>query len=149
MKRTVLIAIGLAGCGTVRQTDRVAAPRPLERQWVLQTLQGDRVQRRPEKVATLKFHPDRTVGGTIACNSTSSAKLRWLEAPGKMRGTFDMYGRGAGITTTVGCNDKEAEAIAGRFWNLMETARTWSVERHVLIIAFTDGSEARLIPLRR
>lgn len=147
--KMVLIAGMLASCAPIYGSGRVDTPRMQGRVWALQRLQGERVAVRPENAATLRLNPDRTVSGTVACNDTSSAQLQWRGMPGDKRGSFDMLGRGPGITTTVLCGDRKAVAIGNRFWSLIETARAWSVDRGDLVIEFADGSEAHLIPLGR
>ncbi len=99
------------------------------------------------RTATLRFNPDRTVTGTSACNDVGPGKLQWASAPGKLRGTVNADGTGAGIVTVVGCGDTSAVVTADRFWRLMDTARTWSVDRGSLSINFADGSGAYLVPV--
>lgn len=143
----MLIAGLLAACApanTLNRVDMHPVPGPV---WALRTLQGERVTVRPGNAATVRLGADHTVSGTVGCNSTSFAKLRWLGSPSEKQGTFDRSGRGAGITTTVGCGDREALEIGNQFWDLLETARVWSVDRHDLVIEFADGSKARLILL--
>jgi len=141
MKRMAPVVGMLASCVPMGEPAHVDRPP----HWALQTLQGERMTDRPGRAATLTLNADHSVGGTVGCNSTSSAKLRWWGALEEKRGSFDRSGRGAGITTTALCRDREAEAIGNRFWALMETARAWSVDDRDLVIAFADGSEARLI----
>lgn len=144
MKQFVLAAVMLTACAQVRESEGSANRDQI---WTLQMLDGERLTGRQGSVVTLRLNPDRTIGGTAACNSTSSAKLRWTEEPGAMRGAFDRLGQGAGISTTALCGDREAVAIANRFWDSMETARTWSVDRGRLLIKFADRSEAHLVLL--
>lgn len=49
--------------------------------------------------------------------------------------------------TVVGCNDVAAVETAGRFWELMTSARGWSIDRSDLVIRFGDGTTALLNPI--
>lgn len=141
MIRFVLVTMMLAACAPVQESPGVAST-SADRVWTLQTLRGDKLT---TNVVTLKLNPDRSISGTAACNSTSSAKLRWLGEPGATHGVFDRLGQGAGISTTALCRDRDAVAIAVRFWDSMETARAWFIDGRNLVIEFADGSQANLV----
>lgn len=149
MRLYVLITAALAGCSTVREPwPAVWRGNPAE-VWGLQSVQGERVGERPGYTATIRFNPDRTISGTAACNGVSSGKLRWNNAEGETRGTFNQAGHGDAIMTTAGCRDPEASVVAGKFWSLLEEARTWRIQEDRLTITFDDGSEALLVRLSR
>ncbi len=149
IRRALLVAAALTACTPVREPPSVVWFGNPAQVWALQTLQGEQVTERTGYIATIRMNPDHTVSGTAVCNSTSSAKLRWNVTDQGRQGTFNRLGSGAGITTTVGCNDPAAYATAGRFWTLMEAARSWSIHHDQLTIVFEDASEARLALLKR
>lgn len=148
MKRALVTVAMLTGCTSMHQPPPVVWFGHPAQVWALQSLQGERVKGRPGYVATVRLNSDLSVSGTRACNSISSAKLRWFAIEESARGGFDLRGQGAGITTTALCKDAAATATADRFWELMETARAWSMDQNELTIFLGDGSEARLLSLK-
>jgi heat shock protein HslJ len=147
MRRLLALLLLPQACAPIEQRVSTTPTVAIQQVWALHSLAGKRVPGRIGSVATLRFAPGETVSGTIMCNFISSTKLRWTQDGGSARGGFDQMGSDAGIVTTVGCPRRPGSAVADRFWRNLETARAWSITDTHLIIAFGDGSEARLVAL--
>ena len=147
MKRISVVVAGvLVGCASVPEVGRGARSDISGSVWTLQTLQGTRTA--DSRTATLQLGSDHAVTGTWACNDVGPGKLRWTGEPGDTHGTINAEGTGAGIITTAGCGETSAVERADRFWRLMDTARTWSLDHGGLSITFADRSEAYLVPVK-
>ena len=148
MKRMSVVVAGvLVGCASVPDVGRGPRPGISGSVWALRALQGTRVTDR--RIATLRLGSDHRVTGTSACNDVGPGKLQWTGETGDARGTINAEGTGSSIITAVGCGDKLAVERADRFWRLMGSAQTWSLDRGRLSITFADKSRAYLVPVKQ
>lgn len=143
---SMLVAATLSGCAPVPDATGISQPDLVDQVWTLRTLQGETLS--GERIATLRLGPDGAVTGTLACNTVGPSKLRWTRLPRGSRGTIDADGTGAGIVTTVGCGNTSAVRLAGRFWQLMDTAESWSLQHGGLRVIFADATDAYLVPIK-
>lgn len=114
--------------------------------WALRSLQGRRIHRSAREVVTLRLLPDHSVAGTASCNSIGGQELTWI-ASTDLRGTFRRDSSQPTIMTQAGCPNAAEVAMAGRFWELMGSARVWAIDRGDLVIRFGDGTTALLKPI--
>jgi|SRR5436305_1229348 hypothetical protein len=143
MRLLMLVTAALAGCASVPGATGLSRSEVVNRVWTLRTLQGERLS--GQRIATLRLDYDGAVTGTLACNTLGPSKLRWTRLPPGSHGTIDTGGAGAGIITTAKCGNTSAVRTADRFWQLMNTAKTWSLEHGGLRVTFADNTDAYLV----
>lgn len=144
----IVLLPALTACGTAVPVNRpVAGDRITARIWGLRDLQGTRVNAAGSEAATLRFLPDRGIAGTASCNQVGGRQTSWsADAPGTA-GTFAHDPSQPTIRTVAGCRNLRGMETGNRFWDMMATARRWSVSSGTLTIGFADGSRAALVPV--
>lgn len=106
--------------------------------WELARIGGKAAPSGRSPAATLVFGENGALGGTLNCND-GGIQARWTGAgsfvPGRERGF---------LQTAIGCPDPPLEAFGRRFWNGMESARSWRRDGERLLVIFDDGTQAEL-----
>ncbi len=145
---TIVLLAALSGCGAPMPVDRpVVGDRMTARIWGLRDLQGSRVAASDPEAATLRFLPGHDITGTAGCNHVGGREHSWsADAPGTA-GTFAHDPSRPTIRTVAGCRDRQGMETGNRFWDMMATARGWSLSSGTLTIGFADGSRATLVPV--
>lgn len=145
---TIVLLAALTGCSTPMPVDRpVAGDHVTARIWGLRDLQGNRVIASGPETATLRFLPGHGIAGTASCNDVGGKEHSWSADASGTAGTFAHDPSQPTIRTVAGCRDLQGTETGNRFWDMMATARGWSVSSGTLTIGFADGSRAALVPV--
>ncbi len=140
-----LIALSLAGCGMSHSSTAPSERNPVAgHHWGLRALGRNAVKQGKAEVATIRFRPDGGINGTISCNSVSTSLVWSFDRALGIGRISDDHGQPQ-IQTVVGCGDSRETAIAGSFWEKMNTVDHWSLDGRRLHINFSDGGTAEMV----